>query len=118
MHKLKIAILGSTRGTSMQPIIEAIKNDDLNASLDIVISDKSDAYILERAKNANIENIYINPKNKTKKEFDAEIMKILDKKNIDLVLLIGYMRIISINFINKWRNKILNVHPSLLPRWI
>ncbi|OGH58841.1 MAG: phosphoribosylglycinamide formyltransferase [Candidatus Magasanikbacteria bacterium RIFCSPHIGHO2_01_FULL_33_34] len=115
MHKLKIAILGSTRGTSMQPIIEAIKNDDLNASLDIVISDKSDAYILERAKNANIENIYINPKNKTKKEFDAEIMKILDKKNIDLVLLIGYMRIISINFINKWRNKILNVHPSLLP---
>lgn len=112
---MKIAVLGSTRGTSLQPIIDAIKNHGLNASIEIVISNKSDAYILERAKQNNIEAVYIDQKGKTREEFDIEVMKILEEKSIDLILLIGYMRFISKEFVQKWRNKVMNVHPSLLP---
>lgn len=114
---LKIAVLGSTRGTDLQYIIDAIKEGKLKASIDIVISNKEDAYILERAKKHNIEAIYISQKGKTREEFDREVMKILDEKKIDLVLLIGYMRFISKEFVEKWRNKIMNVHPSLLPKF-
>ena len=112
---MKIAILGSTRGTSLQPIIEAIKNHELNVSIEIVISNKPEAYILERAKQNKIEAFYLNPNEKTREEFDAEVMKILEEKNVGLVLLIGYMRFISKEFVQKWRNKVMNVHPSLLP---
>lgn len=123
-NKIKIAVLGSTRGTSLQPIIDAIQKNKLNASIEIVISNKEDAYILERAKNHNIPAVYIsmyknessiNAVKKSREEFDQEVMKILGEKQIDLVLLIGYMRFVSKEFVDKWRNKIMNVHPSLLP---
>ncbi|MEK7624075.1 MAG: phosphoribosylglycinamide formyltransferase [Patescibacteria group bacterium] len=113
--KLKIAVLGSTRGTDMQAIIDAIKNGDLEASVEVVISNKPDAYILERAKNHGLDTIFIDSAGKTREQFDFEVMEMLDKKKIDLVLLIGYMRFISKSFVDKWRGKVMNVHPSLLP---
>lgn len=112
---VQLAVLGSTRGTDMQAIIDAIKNGDLNAKINVVISNKADAYILERAKNHDIEAVFIDPKGKNREQFDQEVIKILDSKNIDLILLIGYMRIISVPFVEKFRNIIYNVHPSLLP---
>lgn len=115
MQRIKLAILGSTRGTSLQPIIDAIAQGKLDASIEVVISNKSDAYILERVKNHNIPALFIESKGKTREQFDAEVMKILDEKKIDLVLLIGYMRFLSKPFVEKWWNKIMNVHPSLLP---
>lgn len=111
----RLAILGSTKGTDMQAIIDAIAKKELDASIEIVISNKNNAYILERARKHNIEAIYISQKGKTREEFDQEAMKILDKKNIDLVLLIGYMRFLSKEFVSKWRGRVMNVHPSLLP---
>lgn len=115
MEKLKVAVLGSTRGTSLQPIIDAIRGGNLDASIDIVISNRPEAYILERAKSQGIEALFIEQKGKTREEFDEEVMKILEEKKIDLVILIGYMRFIGKPFVEKWRNKIMNVHPSLLP---
>jgi len=112
---LKLAILGSTRGTNMQDILEAIQSGKLDASIKVVISNKRDAYILERAKNNGLDTVFISQRDKTREQFDENVAKILDEKKVDLILLIGYMRILSAPFVNKYKNKILNVHPSLLP---
>lgn len=115
MDKLKLAVLGSTKGTDMEAIIEAINKGELNASIELVASNNSDAYILERARNHNLKNIFIDPKNKNREEYDLEILQTLEPLNIDVVLLIGYMKILSNGFIKRYKNKIINVHPSLLP---
>lgn len=112
---LKLAVLGSTRGSSMQPIIDAIEAGELNASIDIVVSNKSDAGILERAKKHSIEAVALSSKNLSRAAFDAQVSDVIKSKNVDLVLLIGYMRILSAEFCKEWENKVLNVHPSLLP---
>ena len=80
--KLKIAVLGSTRGTDMQAIIDAIKNGDLEASVEVVISNKPDAYILERAKNHGLDTIFIDSAGKTREQFDFEVMEMLDKRKL------------------------------------
>ncbi len=110
---LNIAVLGSTRGTDLQAIIDAIDSGKLkDVTISVVISNKEAAYILERAKKHNLEAVFIDQKDKTREEFDLEVMKLLDEKKIDLVLLIGYMRFLANEFVDKWRNKIMNVHTS------
>lgn len=111
---IKLGILASTNATDMQAIIDEIKNG-LDAKIECVISNKQDAYALERARNHNIEAIFIDPRNKTREEYDAEIARELEKRNVDLVLLIGYMKIVSPYLVGKYRNRIMNIHPSLLP---
>ncbi|MFH0875293.1 MAG: phosphoribosylglycinamide formyltransferase [archaeon] len=113
--KNNIAVLASTNATDMQPLIDAIKSGKLNAIIKIVISNKIDAGALERAKNHGIKALFIDPSGKTKEEYDSEISSILDKENVKLVLLIGYMKLIGKSFIDKYKNKIMNIHPSLLP---
>jgi phosphoribosylglycinamide formyltransferase 1 len=114
---LNIGILGSTKGTDLQAIIDAIDSKQLNAKISVVISNKQDAYILERARNHNINSAYIDAKGKGRENFDQEVSKILDENDVELVLAIGYMKIFSGWFVKKWRNKIINVHPSLLPKF-
>jgi len=113
----KLGILGSTKGTDLQAIIDVINQKKLDASVEVVISNSSNAYILERAANHNIPNFFISHLNKTRKQFDNEISTLLKKYNIDLVLLIGFMRILSTKFCKEWKMRILNVHPSLLPKY-
>ncbi|TDH73663.1 hypothetical protein CCR75_007939 [Bremia lactucae] len=115
--KLKLAVLGSTRGSSMQPIIDAIRAGELNASIDIVVSDKAGAGILERAKTHHIESMALSAKGLSRAEFDDQVLEVLRNKHVDFVLLIGYMRILSGKFCKEWENKVLNVHPSLLPEF-
>ena len=110
-----LAILGSTRATELQAIIKAIENGSLDAKVDVVISNKADAYILERAKKYGLKTKFIDGKEITREEFDAKIMAELKKYSIDLILLIGYMRILSVPFVRAYKDRILNVHPSLLP---
>ncbi|MBW2980498.1 phosphoribosylglycinamide formyltransferase [Candidatus Woesearchaeota archaeon] len=113
---LNIAVLGSTKGTDLQPIIKAIEGGTLKDSkISVVISNKQDAYILERAKKHNLESIFIDGKDKSREEFDKEVDKILEEKDIGLILLVGYMKIMSSGFVQKWLNKVMNIHPSLLP---
>ena len=108
--------MGSTRGTDLQAVIDAIESGKLNdVTISVVISNKEDAFILERAKKHGIKAMFIDSKEKSKEEYDEKIMKVLDKEEIDLVLLIGYMKLMSTEFVNKWRNKVMNIHPSLLP---
>ncbi len=118
MEKLKIVVLASKLGIDMQTVIDAIEKGELNAEIKIVISDRQGAYALERAKNHNIPAIYLNPENKIREDFDRLIIKVIeDAGKVDLILLIGYMRILSPELVQKYRNKIMNIHPSLLPTY-
>ena len=113
----KLGVLGSTKGTDLEAIIDSRNKKELNATIEVVISNSPDAYILERAANHNIANFFISHLDKTREEFDAEISAILKKYTVDLVLLIGFMRILSSKFCRDWERRILNVHPSLLPKY-
>ena len=114
---IKLGVLGSTNGTDLQAIFEAEKTTKLNAKVNVVISNKENAYILKRAENHGIPAVFINHKNKKREDFDSEISAELKKNDIDLILLIGFMRILSDEFCKAWQGKILNVHPSLLPKY-
>ena len=113
----KLIVLGSTRGTDLQFVIDSIENSSLDAKIELVISNKSDAYILERASNHSIPNICVESKSKKRIEFDNLVAIEIEKYNPDIIVLIGFMRILSSSFINKFANKIINVHPSLLPKF-
>jgi len=113
---INIGVLASGRGTNLQAIIEAIKEGKVEGRISIVISDNPDAHALERAEQNNIETRYINFKEfKTREDYDKKIMECLKEKDIDLVVLAGYMRILSSYFIKMYKNRIMNIHPALLP---
>jgi phosphoribosylglycinamide formyltransferase-1 len=113
---INIGVLASGRGTNLQAIIEAIKEGKIEGEIKVVISDNPDAYALKRAKQNNIETEYINFKSfKNREDYDKKIIKTLEEKKIDLVVLAGYMRIISPYFIRMYKNRIINIHPALLP---
>ena len=114
---LHLGILASTKATVMQAIIDAISSKKLNAIISVVISSKADAFALERAKKHNIKAVFIDSKGKQREEYDKEITKILEENKVELILLIGYMRFLSPWFVNKYKNKIMNIHPSLLPAY-
>ena len=113
---IKLGVLGSTRGTDLQAIINSIEKGELFAEITIVISNKEESYILERAKKNNIPSIFLSHKGKTRKEFDRETTTVLKENGVELILLIGFMRILSAQFCQTWRDRLLNVHPSLLPK--
>ena len=114
---INIGVLASTNGTDLQAVIDAINNKIINASIKVVISNRKNAFILKRAENHNIKARYVTHKNKTRNEFDQEVTNHLKENNVELILLIGFMRILSNEFCHRWQDKILNVHPSLLPRY-
>lgn len=112
---IRLGILGSTRGTSMSALIQAIEQRQLPAQIAVVISNKADAPILQKAYDHGLITEYISPRGLTREEFDQHVSELLRAHEVDLVVLIGYMRILSDAFVAAWENKIINVHPSLLP---
>ena len=114
---INIGVLGSTNGTDLQFIFDAIDEGTLDANISVVISNKEDSYILKRAQAHNTQNVFISHKNKDREDFDSEMTMVLKKHGVELILLIGFMRILSSKFCNQWNGKILNVHPSLLPKY-
>lgn len=114
---INVGVIGSTKGTDLQAILDSIKSGKLDANISIVISNRTGAYILKRAQNHGIPSVFIDHKDRTRKEFDSEMTKVLKENKVDLVLLIGFMRILSSKFCNDWEGRILNVHPSLLPKY-
>ncbi|RPG64817.1 MAG: phosphoribosylglycinamide formyltransferase [Flammeovirgaceae bacterium TMED290] len=114
---MKLAVLGSTNGTDLDAIIAAIKNQEIDASIEVVISNVKSSGILAKAKKYYIDYYYISHKNKKRDVFDLEMSQILELKKVDLILLIGFMRILSSSFIDRWAGRIVNVHPSLLPKY-
>ena len=114
---IKLGVIGSTNGTDLQVILDAIGSGKLNAEVSVVLSNQKNAYILERAENHNVPVVFTSHKGKSRKEFDAELTAVLQKHGVNLVLLIGFMRILSAEFCRRWQDRLLNVHPSLLPKY-
>lgn len=117
-HKINLAVFASTKGTDLQAIIDAIKSGKLlGVDLTFVLSDKADCYALERARQAGIKTIFLDPKGKSRAEFDKECLKVCEEHQIDLIIFIGYMRIVTKILVKPYRNRIMNIHPSLLPKY-
>ena len=113
---INVGVLVSGRGTNLQAIIEAIEEGKIEGKIKIVISDNLDAYALKRAEQHNVETQYINHKEfKNREDYDKKIVETLKNKEVELVVLAGYMRILSSYFIKAYKNKIINIHPALLP---
>ena len=114
---IKLGVIGSTSGTDLQFILDAIGSGELNAVVSVVISNQKSAYILERANRHNVPAVFISHQGKEREVFDEEVAGVLKAHAVDLVLLIGFMRILSPKFCDIWRERLLNVHPSLLPKY-
>ncbi len=116
INKAKLGVLVSGRGSNLQSIIDNIEKGKLNAEIAVVISDVKDAYVLERARKRNIKACFVNTKDfKNRGGFFDEIGKILRQNSVEYVILAGFMRIISLSLINAYKNRMLNIHPALLP---
>ncbi|MBS4015715.1 MAG: phosphoribosylglycinamide formyltransferase [Candidatus Latescibacteria bacterium] len=116
MTNIKLGVLVSGSGTNLQAIIDAVEQGVLNAELAVVISNKKDAYALERARKHQIPALFINHKDYAKREdFEQALIKELDSRNVDLVCLAGFMRVLTPYFVNHFPHRILNIHPALLP---
>ena len=114
----KIAVLVSGGGSNLQSIIDHIEQNHINASIACVISNNPNAYGLVRAENSNIPTHIVNHKNYLSREvFDKELVKTLEVYNIQLIILAGFMRVLSTTFIDEYQGNILNIHPSLLPKY-
>jgi len=112
----KMVVLVSGRGTNLQAIIDAIKERKIDGKIVAVISNRKKAYALERAKREGIPTYYLPArKNETREEYDRRLNEIIEPLNPDLIVLAGFLRILSPWFVNKYRNKIINIHPALLP---
>lgn len=111
----QLGILSSSRGTSMLSIIHAIEQAQLAAQIAIVVTNKSNAMVIAKAQLHGIPACFINPSGLSREDYDLQVDRLLHDFNVDLVVLVGYLRILSNPFIHQWRNKIINVHPSLLP---
>ena len=114
--KLKIGVLASGKGTNFQELINLSEKGELDIDIKVLITNKDDAGCIKRAKNAKIPHKIIRGKDFLQKElFELEIVNTLINYDVELVVMAGWMKIVSPFFINKFKNKIINIHPSLLP---
>lgn len=116
--KLRVGVLGSTRGTALMPVIEACASGTLHAEIAAVISNKKDAQILDKGRSlgVTVTTKYIASKGLSRSQYDAECSAALVEAGVDFVILVGYMRILSKQFCKFWAGRCINVHPSLLPK--
>jgi phosphoribosylglycinamide formyltransferase-1 len=113
---MNIAVFCSGSGTNLQAIIESHKRGHIKADLKLVVSDVPDCFALTRAKKAGIKTLVVEKKDfKSKADFERKLLESLKKEDIGLIVLAGYMRLLSPDFVKAYKNKILNIHPALLP---
>lgn len=114
---LKLAVCVSGGGTNLQAIMDAIDNGTItNASIEVVISNNPNAYALERARNHGIKGVCISPKTyATREEFNEDFLRQLDSYHVDLVVLAGFLVVLPEKMIQAYHNRIINIHPSLIP---
>lgn len=117
LEKLRnIAVLASGNGSNFQAIVEAVKRGKIKANLKLLVSDNPEAYCLERAVKSGVKAFIADRRDFAgKKDFEEQIILKLKSEKIDLIVLAGFMRLLSAEFIRKCRGRILNIHPSLLP---
>lgn len=111
----KIGVLVSGNGSNLQALLEACKKENWDAEFAVVISNKPAVYALERAALFDVTTMYLSEEGKSREEYDREIMQVLSDHEVDLVLLAGYMKVLTPEFVNAYAGRIMNIHPSLLP---
>jgi phosphoribosylamine--glycine ligase/phosphoribosylglycinamide formyltransferase/phosphoribosylformylglycinamidine cyclo-ligase/phosphoribosylamine--glycine ligase/phosphoribosylformylglycinamidine cyclo-ligase len=112
-----VGVLGSTRGTSLQAVIDAIQAGSLNARIVMVVSNKADAGILQRAQQHGLPHLHLSPAQLSREGYDQQVIAAFEQEGVEVVLMVGYMRIVSAAFVQHYRHRCLNVHPSLLPEF-
>ncbi|EPH95290.1 phosphoribosylglycinamide formyltransferase [Enterococcus faecalis 13-SD-W-01] len=113
---MKIAVFASGNGSNFQVLAETIQNSELPASIELLFCDQPAAFVLERASRLGIEKLQFSPKDFVNKSaYEQELLTCLREKEIDLILLAGYMRIIGPDLLSAYEKRIINIHPSLLP---
>ncbi len=115
---IRLVVLISGNGSNLQAIIDEITNHNLPARIVAVISNKADAYGLERAKKAGIEQLVLSHHDfATREQYDEKLKSVIDEYQPDLIILAGFMRILSNKFVEHYSHKMMNIHPSLLPKY-
>jgi phosphoribosylglycinamide formyltransferase-1 len=113
-----IAVFASGSGSNFQAIVDAVKAGELAADISVLICDKPGAFVIERARAARIPAFVFNPKDyPSKADYEQEISLLLQNKNVDLIVLAGYMRLIGPTLLTEYQGRIVNIHPSLLPNF-
>lgn len=116
MSRVVIGVLASGRGSNFQAIIDEVEAGRINAGIAVLISDTVDAYALERARNHGIEPLVLLPKDfPSRDDYFSAVARELEKRGVGLVVLAGFMRIVGAPLIDRYRNRIMNIHPALLP---
>ncbi|HQK53499.1 MAG TPA: phosphoribosylglycinamide formyltransferase [Sedimentibacter sp.] len=116
MPQVKIGVLISGSGTNLQSLIDNIETGNIKGKITVVISNRKDAYGLNRARQKNIDALYIRQKDyESFENFNDAIIDELKRHNVELVVLAGYLKILTSKFIDEYRNRIINIHPSLIP---
>jgi len=120
MNSKTVAVMASGRGSNLKVILESVACGECPVEVKLVISDKGDAEALNIARAAGVPHvIHINPKKfENREQFDAECADLLDKHGCQWIVLAGYMRILSSSFVRRFRGRIINIHPSLLPSFV
>lgn len=113
---IRLGVLISGGGTNLQAIIDHIDHGNIHGKIELIISNKRDAYGLIRGKEAGIESLYINPKDfENDEQYNLRLIREFKDRNVDMVVLAGYLKILSGEFIREFKNRIINIHPSLIP---
>ena len=117
---LRVAVLASGRGSNLQAIIDAVEAGHVQANIVAVISNKKEAVALERARTHGLPDVFVDPKPfaglpDSRAAYDRALLEILEKHQVELVLLAGYMKIVTAALVNAYANRMMNIHPSLLP---
>lgn len=116
MSSVNLGVLISGGGTNLQALIDNIENGRIDGRIRLVISNKKDAFGLERAKKHGIKHIYLNPKDfASDLDYNLKLIEVLQLEEVELVVLAGYLKVLSKEFIQAFKNKIINIHPSLIP---
>ncbi|MBY6186643.1 phosphoribosylglycinamide formyltransferase [Marinobacter hydrocarbonoclasticus] len=118
MNAIRIAVLISGNGSNLQAILDATKAGEINGEVVAVVSNKAGVYGLSRAEEAGVPALVVAPQaGESREDYDARLEAELNQLNVDLVVLAGFMRILSDGFVNRFAGRMLNIHPSLLPKY-
>lgn len=112
---IKIGVLISGGGTNLQAIIDAVNNGTIDGKIELIISNRQDAYGLKRGKKAGIESIYMDPSGLDNVEYSQRLLEEFHRKDVDLIVLAGFLKILSKELVKEFHNRIINIHPSLIP---
>lgn len=113
---INIAVFASGNGSNFEALVKAEKRKLFNGKIKLLIVDKEDAFAVKRAQKYGIKAVFVNPKKySTRHRFEKRIIDVLKEEKIDLIALAGFMRILTLHFVKKYKGKIINIHPAILP---